>query len=139
MARKRVLGVRLDDAEWSTMKDACVRLGVSCSDLVRFYISIPIEYADRLSSASDPIVAVDRRAVLDLVRQVRAWGYHYDASLHALNIIAAKQFMRPDEAEALMRQAVEKLVAIDATRGTLEATAEALLDSSRGRLEGRRR
>lgn len=138
MVRKRVLGVRLDDVEWSVMKDVCSRLGVSCSDLVRFYISIPVEYADRLGSALDPVVAVDRRSVLDLVRQVRAWGYHYDGCLHALNVIAAKRFMRPDEAEALMRQAVEKLAAIDATRNVLEATAGALLESPRARLEGRR-
>lgn len=131
MARKRVLGVRLDDAEWCTMERNCGRLGVSFSDLVRFYISIPIEYHDRLADEADPIIAVDRRSVMELARQVRAWGYHYDGCLHALNIVAAKKFMRPEEAEALVRKAVDELVAIDATRGTLEAAAEALLESPR--------
>lgn len=135
MVRHGDFHVRLSDEEELDLAGKSSRLGLSKAALIRFYISVPIEYTDRLLSSSDPIVAVDRRAVLDLVRQVRAWGYHYDGCLHALNVIAAKRFMRPDEAEALMRRAVEKLVAIDATRGVLEATAEALLESPRARFE----
>lgn len=135
MARRGDFHVRLSEDEERVLAEKSARLGISKSALIRFYLSIPIEYHDRLSEAADPIIAVDRRSVVDLARQARAWGYHYDGCLHALNIVASKKFMRPEEAEALVRKAVDGLVAIDEVRESLEAAADALLESPRASLD----
>lgn len=138
MARDHWVHVRLTGDEDRVLKEISSRLGCSTAALIRFYISIPIEYHDRLAEAAEPVIAVDRRSVMELAKQVRAWGYHYDGCLHALNIIASKRFMRPEETEALVRKAVDELVAIDATRDTLEAAAETLLASPRAPFEAGR-
>lgn len=129
--RDRWVHVRLSEEEASLLSARSIGLGVSKADLIRFFISIPVDYADRIGHASDLVIAVDRKAVGDLVRQLRAWGYHYDHCLHALNTIASRRFMPPDEAEAWMAKAVGELESIDAARGSLERAAWAIAEAPR--------
>lgn len=105
------LKVRLTPEEMLRVQRNATRLNVTVSDYVRSLLSIPIcEIDDDTQSGVLPddavrLVVYDRRSYPKIIRQLRAWGYHYNQAIHALNIIQSKRFLPPEDTYVLMTKA----------------------------------
>lgn len=109
------------------LRENAERLNTTPAALMRALIALPIEtQAESMRDETDAIVTFDRAAIMNLAKQIRMWGYHYDQAVHALNIIAARRFMRPEDAAHYMEKATSLLEEIEETRRELEGEASRL-------------
>lgn len=124
MARGRYLQIRLSDDEYKRLQNNANKVGVSKSELVRQFATKDYTVNSNLFEFCDAqTIAIDRDSVEALRKQIRAWGYHYDQAIHALNIIAAKGFMRQEETYETITKAISLL-------GDINDAKEALFEST---------
>ena len=117
----------MNEAEHRMLRENAERLNTTPAALMRALIALPIEtQAESMRDETDAIVTFDRAAIMNLAKQIRMWGYHYDQAVHALNIIAARRFMRPEDAAHYMEKATSLLEEIEETRRELEGEASRL-------------
>lgn len=141
-ARTRILTVRLTEAEYERLKRDASSLGTSVSELVRSLVALPRETKEGAlahpDGAARSVLVYDQTTFPKLIRQIRAWGYHYDHCLHALNTIASATRLAPGRVEELMSEAIGHLESIDAARGAMERSVKELRLREAVRLERRR-
>lgn len=123
--RDRVITVRLSSREFEKVRQDASLLGCSTSELVRALVSLPVSE----TLPPDPgkalrVVVFDRRTFLNLHRQLRSWGYHYNQAVHALNIVKSKRFMSQEDAYDLVSKAVRSLEELCAIRADFETAID---------------
>lgn len=91
------LYVRLSDGEKRDLEKAAGRYGMDVSSLVRLLIQQAAR--DGGSESAVRSLVLDRETTLRLARELRAWGYHYNQAVHALNTIS--WCLRNGEADSL--------------------------------------
>lgn len=122
------LHVRLSDEELSSVKDNARLLGVSVSEYFRMLAALRVELVN--FRAGDPVhvegaltlVRVDRRDLVELGKQIRAWGNHYNQAVSALDAIKSRHFAKDEDVRELMSKMAASLSAIEDTR--LEMAAD---------------
>lgn len=118
---------RMTKQESRILAENARKLGVSKSSLSRSLISIPIEVLEvetakdteekTLSlSSSKKYLVYDKKTFPNLLMQLKRWGYHYNQAVHAMNTIASKKFMRPEETESIMLGVITSLNEIEEMR-----------------------
>lgn len=140
----RVVTFRLTEKELNILAQNASLLGVSSSGYLRALIALPIEVIDvaegvlgkgqidGLASSrrfASSVLVFDKATFRQLLMQLRQWGYHLDHALHALNTIAAKEFMRPEDTERIVLAAVESIARVADMRAEIEAHLCAIKDS----------
>lgn len=110
------------------LRENAERLNTTPAALVRALISLPVELQEeaRGSDDAESVVVFDRAAIANLSKQIRMWGYHYDQAVRALNTIASRMFMRPEDAAHYMKKATSLLEGIEESRRVLEDEAHKL-------------
>ena len=117
-----MIAVRVNETEFRRFYENAERLNTTPSALMRALISLPVELQEEACGSDDAesVVVFDRAAIANLAKQIRMWGYHYDQAVHALNIIASRRFMRPEDAAHYMEKATSLLEEIEESRSALE-------------------
>ena len=135
-SRDRRVYVRLNETERRAVQENADRLGTTVSGLIRALITMPIEIQQEALSEDDAakVIVFDRKAIPELAKQVRMWGYHYDQAVRALNTIARARFMRADDANHYMGRATSLLEGIEESRRDLERNASELMLQARAYL-----
>ncbi len=123
-----MVAVRVNETEFQHLRKNSERLNTTPSALMRALISLPVEFQEEAVERDDArsVVVFDRAAIANLAKQIRMLGYHYDQAVHALNVIASRRFMRPEDAAHYMKKATSLLEDIEESRHELEADAHAL-------------
>ena len=101
----RRMFVRMSDDGLSRAHALAASLDMTLSELVRLLLQ-----SARPETGSTPgsLVVIDRVTALNLNREMRRWGYHYNQAVHALNTIA--YYLRLNEADA--SEALEELTKV---------------------------
>lgn len=118
----------MNETEHRMLRENAERLNTTPAALVRALISLPVELQEDACGSDDAesIVVFDRAAIANLSKQIRMWGYHYDQAVRALNTIASRMFMRPEDAAHYMKKATSLLENIEESRRVLEDEARKL-------------
>lgn len=139
------LHARVTQAELAGFKERADLLDTTCASLARSLITLPIEVQaeacapQAASEGRRTVLVYDRATYPQLIRQIRHWGYHYDHCLHALNLVASKRFLSPEETSAYLDKAIAYLEEIDRAREGLLASVEGLYERDRAYLAARGR
>ena len=124
-ALDRYVGLRLPAELHETVKKDAAALGMTVSEYLRSLASIRVvPRTDRTDTTdpSAPIYIVYDKSLYDrATRQLKAWGYHYDNCLHALNTIKARRYLPSDKADALFAKALGYLERIEEGRAEYKA------------------
>lgn len=141
---------RLSEAERHTLNANAAALGVTPSAYLRLASTIParaigVEEAAVGKSGGGragslprpPIVVYDRASIPRLHMQLRRWGHHLNQATHALNVIAAKEFMRPEDAERAIGDAAEAIRETADARAAIEARIEELEETWAAKLSAK--
>lgn len=124
MLRTKRIDVRISDAELATLNYHCDVLNLDKSTYIRSLISIPVALVktstqELQEGQATRLLIYDRATFSGLHAQLSRWGHHYNQAVHALNIIASKNFMRPEDAERLMAKAITNLRDVEDMRDAL--------------------
>lgn len=127
-ARNITVHIRMNEMEHHTLRENAKQLNTTPSALVRALVTLPVELQEEALEHDNArsVVVFDRAAIANLMKQIRMWGYHYDQAVHALNIIASRRFMRPEDAAHYMKKATSLLEEIEEARSALEGEASRL-------------
>lgn len=125
--------VRVGTADMDKIRTDAKALGFTVSEYMRALAQLPMEVRQSIGSPTDDpgIVIYNKRLYAEFLRLIRYWGYHYNQCLHALNIIAAKKFMYPEDAAEMFGHAMVKLDEIDDTRARIEERMEQIARADR--------
>ncbi len=129
-ARTRVLRVRVTDSEMASLRADAEALGTSVSSLVRSLCVLPREVAEAAVGASEGDgsalvrIVYDRSTYPRLLRQIRAYGYHVNQAVRALNTIALKNWMSQEDAYRLLEESNRRLGEIEDLRELVQAALE---------------
>ncbi|MEG0503218.1 MAG: hypothetical protein RR547_01105, partial [Raoultibacter sp.] len=77
----------------------------------------------------EKIIIYDAASIAGLHMQLRRWGYHFDGALKALNTIAAREFMRPEETEYICNEAIAAIKEATAARVSLDARIDEMVNT----------
>ena len=136
--RDRLYAVRLSEDELELLHENAHVLGCSTSDYVRSLMAIPVsvlsgsfESENGFENNPDSVscfvlVVYDKQSFFSLYRQLRAWGYHYNQAVHALNVIKQKRFLSQEDAYELFTKANSYLENLQSMRHEFESRIEYL-------------
>lgn len=138
-----VFRFRLSEPEREALNANARELGVAPSVYARLVTTIPVRVigveeaalSDRATSAKTLLV-YDRASIPQLLMQLRRWGHHYNQAVKALNTIAKKEFMRPEDTESVCRDAVRAIDKVAEAREMIEGRIDALEDAWAVKLSG---
>lgn len=82
----RTLSFRLAEDDYQKLIERCRKAELSKSMYLRYLIRIPI-VCDDAAEGAVPCVALDKRSIRDISRELTRWGYHYNQAVHAMNSI----------------------------------------------------
>lgn len=126
------LHVRVAKTDLERIKEDARMLNVSVSEYMRALALLPKRI--REGAVADPsglVVVYDIEMFRRLVLQIRYWGYHYDQCVHAMNTIASKKLMYPEDAADLFGHAIVRLDEIDAARKEIVGAACSIAEADR--------
>ena len=128
-----MLSVRLTAEEMLRVQQNASTLGVTPSDYIRSLIALPVAACDESPDTTDTrsenpftLVLYDKKTYPQLVKQLRAWGHHYNQAVHALNIIASKKFMTQENTIELITKATGAIDGVDLLRSDLMTLIDSL-------------
>lgn len=124
----RVVHVRLTRSEHEQIRELCRELKTSTSEYLRSLARIPKRMAN---PGECGLVVYNSELYLEFVRLIRIWGYHYNNCLHALNIIASKKFMFPEDAAELFGKAISELDSLEQARVRIEDEVARMAEADR--------
>ena len=131
-SRHHRLSVRLSDQEMLVLQRNAAEVGESPSAFIRCLLAIPVSVIDNqaidagVNENAIRIVLFDKYTYTRLEKQLKAWGYHYNQAVHALNIIASKKFMTEEDTVNIISKAMGFLEDIDVYRKEIDETIEGL-------------
>ena len=136
MASTTVIHIRASREEVEAFGRNADLLSTTKSALGRALIAMPVAIQEEALSAygdgtSNVALVVDKEAFARLTQQIRRYGHHYNQAVHALNTVAAKRFLPPDETEAYMRRALAKLDSVDGAMRGVESGVRRIMGIAR--------
>lgn len=133
------MGFRLSAAESRALNKVSNELDTTPSAYLRGLCRISVKVLSIEEAALKPelsragsrnsIVVFDNASITGLHMQLRRWGYHLDGSLKALNTIAKREFMRPEETEYICNEAIAAIKETAAAQKSLDARIDEMVDS----------
>ncbi|MCI8367869.1 MAG: hypothetical protein HFJ66_09810 [Eggerthellaceae bacterium] len=127
--RDRYLRVRVTEAEEKAMVYKIEQLGMTKSEYLRTLLALDVRVC--ASSVEIPegqvaVIFLDTYLQKKIHRQLRAFGYHYNQGVHALNTIVRREKLRTEEALELIFKCLAKLDEINLLTQVFREDMEAL-------------
>lgn len=143
----RFVGFRSTEQEFAKIETNAKSLSISLSAYLRVAATLPAQVIGVEEIATGraatgplsrpPVVVYDKASIPRLHMQLRRWGHHLNQATHALNVIAAKEFMRPEDAERAIGDAAEAIRETADARAAIEARIEELEEAWAAKLSAK--
>lgn len=127
--KENYLRVRVTASELAELDAAAAKLNMSRSEYLRTVLRIKIELeSEGVVSpwAVGTIIIVDDESLPQLIRQIRAWGHHYNQAVFALNTLVRRTALNTEDSKELIERCYKKLDEIEGVREELTESAEAI-------------